>query len=114
AALRLPPSRPLSIRPPPGRRLVAVPAVGGRGAAPAAAARAAVAAPATREEQERDSGERETPHISIYGATTRPGWTTSKADPGTRWSVWSWSFDHRGSGAPLKYQSDPLSATSIP
>ena len=40
--------------------------------------------------------------------------TTSKLEPLTRPSVCSWSFDHRRLGAPLMYQSDPLSATIIP
>ena len=40
--------------------------------------------------------------------------TTSNAEPGTRWSAWSWSFDHFGCGAPETNQSLPLSATSIP
>src|SRR5688500_9059696 len=40
--------------------------------------------------------------------------TTSKAEPGTRFSVRSCSFDQRGSGAPVMNQSVPLSETSIP
>src|SRR5262249_1729396 len=40
--------------------------------------------------------------------------TTSNADDGTLASVASSSSLHLGSGAPLTYQPDPLSATSIP
>ena len=40
--------------------------------------------------------------------------TTSKSEPLTRASVCSWSFDQPGFGAPVMYQSEPLSATIIP
>jgi SAM-dependent methyltransferase len=42
------------------------------------------------------------------------GSTTSKSEPFTRPSVRRSSFDQRGSGAPLTYQLEPLSATIIP
>ena len=42
------------------------------------------------------------------------GSTTSKSEPFTRPSVWRSSFDQPGSGAPLTYQFEPLSATIIP
>ena len=40
--------------------------------------------------------------------------TTSNAEPGTRFNARSCSFDQRGSGAPVMYQSEPLSETIIP
>ncbi len=40
--------------------------------------------------------------------------TTSKSEPWTPWSEWSWSFDHRAFGTPEMYQLEPLSATIIP
>lgn len=40
--------------------------------------------------------------------------TTSKFEPETWPSVCSWSFDQPRFGAPVMYQSEPLSATIIP
>ena len=45
---------------------------------------------------------------------SRQGRSTSKSDPLTRPSVCRSSFDQRGSGAPVMYQLEPLSATIIP
>src|SRR5207248_2777198 len=50
----------------------------------------------------------------LYPVTIVPIWTTSKSCPVTRWIVESSSSLQRGSGAPLTYQSLPLSATNIP
>ena len=40
--------------------------------------------------------------------------TTSNAEPRTRFNARNCSFDQRGSGAPVMYQSEPLSETIIP
>ena len=40
--------------------------------------------------------------------------TTSKSAPVSRPRLWRSSFDQRGSGAPLMYQGEPLSARIIP
>src|SRR5215204_6367899 len=40
--------------------------------------------------------------------------TTSNAEPATRFNARNCSFDQRGSGAPVLYQSAPLSDTIIP
>src|SRR5215831_822669 len=53
-------------------------------------------------------------HPINYCVTTVPSCTTSKSEPFTRDKVANSLSFQRGSGAPLIYQFDPLSATISP
>lgn len=59
----------------------------------------------------------ESPHKSQSGASVTSGSpvsTASKASPGIRFRSPRWSSFQRSSGAPLKYQFEPLSARIMP
>ena len=103
--LRAGPARALHEQPPGDGRPRQQPADDGRRVGDRGRDQLAERVPAGRDLRLRDA--------STYG-WIEAGSTTSKSEPFTRPSVWRSSFDQPGSGAPLTYQFEPLSATIIP